>query len=99
MTVLNDYLGRIVDQIVNPLILLLGAAAFVLFIWGVFEFILHADDEGKREEGRKAIMWGLIGLVIIFGAYGIINLALGTFGLKPYDTSTGNYTPNVTPLQ
>jgi hypothetical protein len=83
MVELNKFLSRVVDQIINPIILLLGAAAFVLFVWGVFEFILHADDEGKREEGRKAIMWGLIGLVVIFGAYGIINLAAGTFGLDP----------------
>ena len=81
--VLNDFLGKVVTQIVNPLILLLAAAAFVVFLWGVFEFIAPAGDATKREEGRKAILWGLVGLVIIFGAYGIINLALGTFNLQP----------------
>jgi len=81
MEVLNKFLGKIVIQIVNPIILLLAAAAFVVFLWGVFEFIRQAGDATKREEGRKAIFWGLIGLVIIFGAYGIINLALGTFDL------------------
>jgi hypothetical protein len=83
LAALNQFLSKVVVQIINPIILLLAAAAFVLFIWGVFEFIKGAADEGKREEGRRAIMWGLIGLVIIFGAYGIINLALGTFGLTP----------------
>ena len=81
MKVLNAFLDKIVTQIVNPLILLLAAGAFVVFLWGVFEFIRNAADETKREEGRRAIMWGLIGLVIIFGAFGIINLALNTFGL------------------
>jgi hypothetical protein len=79
MPVLNSFLNNVVAQIINPIILLLSAAAFVVFIWGVFEFILHAGDEAKRKEGREAIFWGIIGLVIIFGAYGIINLALGTF--------------------
>ncbi len=79
--VLNKFLGKVVVQIVNPLILLLAAAAFVLFVWGVFEFIAHAGDEAKRKEGRQAILWGIIGLAIIFGAYSIINLALGTFNL------------------
>lgn len=82
MAVLNSFLAKVVTQIVNPIILLLAAAAFVLFVWGVFEFIKGAADESKREEGRRAIMWGIIGLVIIFGAYGIINLALGTFNLS-----------------
>jgi FtsH-binding integral membrane protein len=78
MAKLNEFLGRVVVEIINPLILLLAASAFVVFVWGVFQFIAHAGDEAKRTEGRSAIMWGLIGLVIIFGAYGIINLALGT---------------------
>ncbi len=80
MSVLNSFLGKVVEQIVNPLILLLSAAAFIVFLWGIFVFIKDSADENKREEGRHAIMWGLMGLVIIFGAYGIINLALGTFG-------------------
>lgn len=78
MSALNQFLGKVVVEIVNPIILLLAASAFVVFLWGVFEFIAHAGDEGKRSEGKRAIFWGLIGLVIIFGAYGIINVALGT---------------------
>jgi len=86
--VLNKFLGKIVTEIVNPIILLLAASAFVAFLWGVFQFIAHAGDEGKRLEGRNAILWGLIGLVIIFGAYGIINLALGTFNIAPIQKIT-----------
>ena len=82
MSVLNTFLDKVVVQVINPIILLLAAAAFVVFLWGVFEFIKGAGDEGKREEGRRAIMWGIIGLVIIFGAYGIINIALGTFNIR-----------------
>jgi len=83
MAVLNAFLGRVVEQIINPIILLLAASAFVVFVWGVFQFIAHAGDETKRKEGKSAILWGIIGLVIIFGAYGIINLALGTFNIAP----------------
>ncbi|MDP1689853.1 MAG: hypothetical protein Q8L52_01475 [bacterium] len=81
MAALNNFLNSVIAEVINPIILLLAALAFVLFLWGVFEFIAHAEDETKRKEGRQAIMWGLIGLVIIFGAYGIINLVLGTFGV------------------
>lgn len=81
MSVLKAFLGKVVAQIINPIILLLSAVAFVVFVWGVFEFIRKAGDEKARGEGKQAIFWGLIGLVIIFGAYGIINVALGTFNL------------------
>jgi hypothetical protein len=81
--VLNGFLSKVVVQIVNPILLLMVAVAFVVFLWGVFEFIAHAGDEGKRAEGQQAILWGLVGLVIMFGAYGIINIAAGAFNIAP----------------
>jgi len=90
MAVLEQFLSKVVVQIINPIILLLAAAAFVVFIWGIFEFVAHAGEEAKRSDGRKAILWGLVGLVIIFGAYGIINLTLGTFSLPPIQRISGS---------
>lgn len=92
MSVLDSFLNKVVAQIINPLIEVIAAAAFIVFLWGIYEFIAHAGDETKRKEGRKAIMWGLIGLVIIFGVYGILNLALGTFNLGQYQN--GQFTPS-----
>jgi hypothetical protein len=81
MQVLNNYLNAIAAQIINPLMMLIAGAAFVVFLWGAFVFISHADDDTKRKEGRDGMLWGFVGLVIIFGAYGIINIALRSFGL------------------
>lgn len=89
-SVLNGFLAKVVTQIVNPIILLLVAAAFVTFLWGVFEFIRNADDETKRTEGQHAILWGLVGLVIMFGAYGIINIATATFNLQKVEPITNS---------
>jgi hypothetical protein len=88
MSVLNSFLGRVVEQIINPIILILSAVVFVVFLWGIFEFVLHAGDGAKRKTGREAIFWGLIGLVIIFGAYGIINVAMKTFNVAPNGNDT-----------
>ncbi len=85
---ISDFLARVVTEIINPIILLLAAGAFVLFLWGGFTFIREAGDTAKRAEGRRAILWGIVGLVIIFGAYGIINVALGTFNLSPVQRIT-----------
>lgn len=83
MAQLYAFTGRVVVQVINPLILLLAAGAFVLFIWGVFRFIQQAGNETAREDGKKAMLWGIIGLVIIFGAYGIINVTLNVFNIAP----------------
>jgi len=81
MSVLNAFLAKVVAQIINPIILLLAAGAFLAFLWGVVQFVFHAGEEEKRKEGKDAILWGLVGLVIIFGVYGILNLLTGTFNL------------------
>ncbi|MBI2409495.1 hypothetical protein HYV30_00420 [Candidatus Kaiserbacteria bacterium] len=82
MSVLYQFVGKLTEQIVNPILLLLTAVAFVIFLWGAYEFVANAGDGKKREEGRQAIFWGIIGLVIIFGAYGILNVALRTFNIQ-----------------
>jgi formate hydrogenlyase subunit 3/multisubunit Na+/H+ antiporter MnhD subunit len=80
-TVVDGFLRRVAVEIINPLIMLLAAGAFIFFLYGVVKFIMYAGDESKRSEGRQAIVWGLVGLVIIFGVYGILNLLTDTFGL------------------
>lgn len=73
-----DLISRIQVAIINPLITVLALAAFLVFIWGVIQFIRGADTEKNREEGRRHIIWGLIGLVIIFGAQALLVLIGGT---------------------
>lgn len=80
---LYTFLGKVIVEIINPVILLLSATAFVVFLWGGFEFVMHAGDATKRKEGKDAIVWGLVGLVIIFGAYSIINVVTRPFDIKP----------------
>jgi len=74
-------LEKINNVILNPLIVLLFAIALVVFLWGVFQFIRKADDEEAREEGRKSMMWGVIGMFIMFGVFGIIRILLNSIGV------------------
>lgn len=69
------------NLVVVPVIFSLAGAAFV---WGVVNyFILHGDEEAKREEGRKFVLWGLIGLVVLFSVWGLVNILLSTLGIAP----------------
>ncbi|MBY0110601.1 hypothetical protein K2Y00_01175 [Patescibacteria group bacterium] len=75
---MDDFIMRVQVAIIDPIITLLALAAFVVFIWGVVEFIGGAGDSEKREKGKKHIIWGLIGLVIIFGARAIVGIISAT---------------------
>lgn len=81
MDALIAFIGRVVDVIVNPLIVLLFAAALAFFFWGMAQFILGADDETKRQTGKQHMVWGVIGLVIMVSVFGIMAVLLRTFGI------------------
>ena len=71
---LNAFITAVEQQILTPIITLLALVAFVVFIWGVIVYIKDADNDEKRKEGQQHILWGIIGLVIIFGVTAIINV-------------------------
>lgn len=78
------FLNKINKLILNPIIALLFAIALLIFFWGIFQFIQsEASDAKKRSEGKGKIVWGLVGMLIMFSAYGIIRLILNTFGITP----------------
>jgi hypothetical protein len=75
------FLNKINEFIINPLIVLIFAIAFVVFFYGIFQFISKETADDKREEGKKKIIYGLFGMFIMFSAYGLIRLILNTFGI------------------
>ncbi|MEK7088231.1 MAG: hypothetical protein AAB808_01275 [Patescibacteria group bacterium] len=74
----TDIIKKIEDAVVNPILILLFAVALLVFIWGVFTYIVHADDPTKRSEGGKGMIYGVIGMFIMFSVFGIINLIAST---------------------
>ncbi len=78
----RDIVAKINDVILFPLITLLMAVAFIIFLWGAFEYVKNADNESARETGRNHLMYGVIGMLIMLSAYAILNIAAGTFGLS-----------------
>ena len=82
-TEVRPFLGKINTFILNPLITLAFAVAFLVFFYGIFQFINSQTSDNNREEGKRKIFYGLIGMFIMFSAYGIITLILNTFGISP----------------
>lgn len=81
----TGFLDKFNYYILNPIIILLFALAFLYFIYGVIRFLSSdAGDKGSgRIEARNAILWGLVGMFIMFSVYGIIRLLLESFGISP----------------
>ena len=80
----------IIGIINNVIVPVLFALAFLVFIWGVIKYFffkpMGADSFGERggyAEGRQFILWGILGLVLLFGVWGLLNMLLSTLGIAP----------------
>ena len=77
---LVDLITVIINNVLVPLVF---AIAFLVFIWGVFQyFILSGGDKEKREEGQKLMLYGIIGFFVMVAVWGLVNILLSTFNLQ-----------------
>lgn len=74
-----DYGTCLVFKSFVPLVL---GLSFLVFVWGVFQYIAGAQEEAKREKGRQFIIWGLIAMSVIVSIYSLINVIGGSFGIQ-----------------
>ena len=69
------------SELVNILLDILSATVPVIFgvtmiaiLWAGAQMILHADNEQKRKDGRRTLMWGVIVLFVMISVWGFVNL-------------------------
>lgn len=71
---MNEVVDKLKNLILNPIEKILIVAGTLLFLWGVVEFIAGASSEDKRTQGKRHMIWGIVGLAIILGARGVIKV-------------------------
>lgn len=74
------FVTKLNDAILYPLIALMSGIALLFFLYGSAEYIMNASSDQAREQGKKHITYGIIGLLVMISAYSILTLATGTFG-------------------
>lgn len=76
---LSDVGTFIINVINNILVPVIFAIAFIVFVWGAFKtFIIGANSEDVKEEGKNLMLWGLIGFFVMVSVWGLVNILTGT---------------------
>jgi Type IV secretion system pilin len=68
-------------QLFNSIVPVLIALGVLFFVWGVVQYVI-ADDEEAKSAGRNRMIYGIIGLAVIIGVWGLVNFLRNTFGLN-----------------
>jgi hypothetical protein len=79
--VADRLIQNISGVIVNPLIVLMFTFALVAFLWGVRAYISGADNPEVRAKGAHGILWGIIGMALMFMSFTIVKISINTFGV------------------
>jgi hypothetical protein len=76
----EDILQGVITEIFSPLYGLAVACTFVYFLYGGFRFIVDLNDPEKKNNGKSHLLWGTVGLFIIFSVGGILKFFNEVFG-------------------
>lgn len=74
--ILSDIRG-----VLNTVIGLLFAVVTLYFIYGVIVYISAGGDDTKLKSGKQHMLWGIIGMAVIAGAWGIVTILMNFFGV------------------
>jgi len=67
---------QLVGTIIKATMAIVGSLMFVVFLYGGFQWFTSRGNSDKVRSGLDAMLWGAIGLFIIFGSYAILNTIL-----------------------
>lgn len=77
------FIGNVYEEILNPIIAFMFVVATVYFIYGVVQYVWQPDNEEAREKGKRAMLWGVVGFVIMTSVFGIMWIIIRTIGADP----------------
>ncbi|MBI4253167.1 hypothetical protein HY623_03265 [Candidatus Uhrbacteria bacterium] len=81
LTCLDDPLGTadiptLIGLVLRGLFAIIGAIALIIFIYGGALWMTAFGEEAKVKRGWDTMIWGAIGLVVIFGSYVAVDFIL-----------------------
>ena len=76
------FVGKIDRRIINPLIIFAFACALAFFLFGVVKFIVDSATASEKNDGKQHMLWGLVGMFIMFAVFGVLKLIEHTLGIN-----------------
>lgn len=74
--------ANIISAVIILVLVIAALVFFFMLVWGGIKYITSGGDKAQTEAARSQITAALIGLVIVFAAWAIINLVNLFFGVN-----------------
>ncbi len=76
----SQLINNISKFILTPIIFLLFATAFLVFVWGVYNYVSGLSNEEARGKGGRHMLWGILGMFIMLSVKFLITIIASTIG-------------------
>lgn len=65
-------------QITNTILYIVGVVTVIVLIWGGLRYVLSGGDSKKVTDAKNTVLYAIIGLIISFLAFAIVNFVVDT---------------------
>ena len=72
----------IFTRITSIALYVIGAVSVIMLIWGGVRYIISGGDSKKITDAKNTILYAILGLIIAFFAYAIVNFVLNAIGAQ-----------------
>ncbi len=69
--------GSIFTTVVNVMLFIIGAISVIMLIWGGIRYTTSGGASAAVTSAKNTIMYAIIGLVVAFLAFAVVNWVLG----------------------
>ncbi|MEK9152813.1 MAG: pilin [Patescibacteria group bacterium] len=76
---IQEAIGHVIINVLG----MVGSIALVMFIYGGFLYMTAQGNEEQVTKGKKTLVWASLGLVVVFGAYAMVNFVVSTLSKPP----------------
>ena len=67
----------VVANVVQGVLGIVGLVALIIFIYGGIVWMTSLGNAERVKQGRDTLVWGTIGIIVVFASFAIVNLILG----------------------
>lgn len=75
----NDGAAELVKDLINGLLFVVGALSVIMIIIAGILYTTSAGDSNKVSRAKNTLTYSIVGLVVAFTAYAIVNWVLNLF--------------------
>lgn len=68
----EDNPDKIIADVIEAVLGVVGALALLFFVYGGVMMLISAGNPERIQKGRDTLMWATVGLIVVFGSYGIV---------------------------